>query len=445
MSEGDYRQQARDLFDKVLLSADPFDKVAQFIHSTATEIKIGTCHGHWQRIQIVAIGKAACRMTEAAQRQLAKHHQLLPPLVVTNAGNWRAIPNANVIVSGHPLPDLQGIQASKTLIELVGHLNTGDLLLLLLSGGGSALLPSPAANISLDDKIALNRLLLNCGATIQEINCIRKHCSTLKGGGLLRCIGSADVCTLAISDVFDDDPASIASGPTVTDPTFFSDAIELLKQYQIWNACPASIQQHLLSGQQGQQVETLKSYQSLSGRVSFDIIASNQISVDYLMSQLSAANFLYCQQLNRVTGEAQVVALELVRRVITHQSYYPYDAFALAAGGETTVTLTAQAGKGGRNQELALAFAIQAEKLGLTGQWCLLSAGTDGQDGPTDAAGAIVDQDSLVRIRNAGISPEQALLQHDSYNALHASNDLLITGATGTNVADVQCLLWKPH
>lgn len=220
-----FRQQARLLFDDALHSADPYLKVSQSIHSSANELKIGLFIGQWRRIQIVAIGKAACRMTEAAQQQLAKHHQLLPPLVVTNAGNWRPIPNANVIASGHPLPDLQGLNASKMLINILNNLGAGDLVLVLLSGGGSALLPAPAVGISLEDKIVLNRLLISCGASIQEINCVRKHCSTLKGGGLLRSIGSADICTLAISDVFDDDPASIASGPTVIDLTRYSDAI----------------------------------------------------------------------------------------------------------------------------------------------------------------------------------------------------------------------------
>jgi len=319
----------------------------------------------------------------------------------------------------------------------------GELLLLLLSGGGSALLPAPVAGVSLSDKMAVTQLLLRSGATIQQVNCVRKHLSQLKGGWLTKHNAPADMHALILSDVIGDDLSAIASGPSVADETTFADAVTILQQYRLWEQLPVAVSQYLQQGLAGLQPETPTPGAACFAHSAVRLVGSNARSVDAVMAAVDDAVVVSLFS-KALCGEARVAADQLCQRALAAVSAGVCQPHLIVAGGETTVTVSGN-GKGGRNQELALAFALAAEREGLSGDWCLLSAGTDGCDGPTDAAGGVVDAGSVRRMRQAGLDPEALLTNNDAYTALQADGDLLITGATGTNVADLQLLLLLPH
>ncbi|PPD33232.1 MAG: glycerate kinase [Methylomonas sp.] len=351
--------------------------------------------------------------------------------------------HADVIGAGHPLPDQSGFQAAQQCASILRNAKQGELVLVLISGGGSALIPYPVDAITLEEKITTTNLLLACGASINQINCVRKHLSKLKGGGMAKLAAPADLHALILSDVLGDDLSAIASGPTVPDPTIFSDAIEILSSRGVWEQAPANVRTYLQQGQQGLVAETPKPADDIFKQSGYTLIGSNTISVDATLQ--TAHNLGYQANLysDQLCGEAKDEAEKWVshaKELILQGITQP---IAFIAGGETTVTIKGD-GKGGRNQEMALAFAIAADKHGLTGNWTFLSAGTDGRDGPTDAAGAIVDPNTLKRMTDAGVNPVAMLENNDSYLALKTSGDLLITGATGTNVADLQILLIHP-
>ncbi len=435
------REDALHCFMTGIAAADPYRIVKNHLRFDSAGLHIGQHSGRWSRIHLIAFGKAACQMLQGALAVIPKHYLASPPLAVTTDDNLETIAAADSYAAGHPVPDQRGLEAAQTVIQRISHCQPGDLLLLLISGGGSALLPCPAPGISLADKTQLTALLLACGADINAINCVRKHCSQIKGGGLLRLANGADVHTLVLSDVINNDPSSIASGPSVADPTTFADAIAILQHHAIWEKTPDSIRQHLQQGAAGLQPETLKPDEVTVDRQRYTLLASNSHSLDAIIEHCQQRGYHTSLFSRALTGDAQQAAQALAARAKSLLDSCLDKPTALLAGGETTVTLPEQHGLGGRNQEMALAFALSAERLQLTADWCFLSGGSDGRDGPTDAAGAIVDHLSLQRMRSAGIIAESRLAQHDSYHALQASNDLLMTGATGTNIADLQILL----
>ncbi len=339
-----------------------------------------------------------------------------------------------------------GLKAAQIIAERVQNAQEHELVLVLVSGGGSALIPYPAGQITLQEKIATTDLLLASGATINQINCVRKHLSQLKGGGLARMAAPAHLHALILSDVLGDDLSTIASGPTVADDTTYADAIEILKTKGVWEQVPTNVRQHLEQGKLGHIAETPKPGDDVFKNTGHTLIGSNTISVNAMLE--AAKNLGYETELysDHLSGEARTVGATLVAQCVKRRLKSPpqNNPIALLAGGETTVTLKGN-GRGGRNQEMALAFAIAAEQQGLTGNWTFLSGGTDGRDGPTDAAGGIVDSNTIKRMTQAGVNPIELLENNDSYTALKASDDLVITGATGTNVADLQILLIQPH
>jgi hydroxypyruvate reductase len=287
-------------------------------------------------------------------------------------------------------------------------------------------------------------LLLTSGATIQQINCVRKHLSQLKGGGVARLAPPADLHALILSDVLDDDLSAIASGPTVADTTTFGDAINIVKGYSLWDEIPLSVQHHLELGLQEQNLETPKLGDAIFSNTTHTLIGSNALSLKAVFKAAQDLGYdtkIYSTQL---CGEAKQVAENWVRDAKELLKKGLDKPLAILAGGETTVTIKGN-GRGGRNQEMALAFAIAAEQQELSGDWTFLSGGTDGRDGPTDAAGGVTDPNTLERIRNSGLDPLALLNNNDSYTALKNSTDLIMTGATGTNVADLQILLIYPH
>lgn len=381
-------------------------------------------------------------MMRAAYEIISPHYSVGGALAVTNIENVQILPGIEVVGAGHPLPDESGLAAAHQCAEIAQNAKDGELVLVLISGGGSAMLPYPVGSVSLHDKIRTTGLLLASGAAINEINCVRKHLSQLKGGGLARLTKPADLHALILSDVLGDDVSAIASGPTVPDKTTFTDAVNILKNRSLWYQIPESAKHYLEQGVQGNHPETPKSDENCFKNTGFTLVGSNQMSLKAVMDAAQAHGYETVLYSNHLCGEAGEQAVNLLTFAQNKVKLGLTKPLAILAGGETTVTLRGD-GKGGRNQEMALAFAIHAEKIGLPGNWVFLSGGTDGRDGPTEAAGGIVDSGTIQRILNVAHSPAKLLHNNDSYNALKLSNDLFITGATATNVADLQVLLVK--
>lgn len=426
------KQHALHIFQAGVAAADPYQAVKRCL--MLNESLTGKIH-------LIAFGKAACAMAKAATEIIPASRLAGVGIAVTNYENVTTVANVDVIGAGHPLPNADGFYAAQKIAERVKRAQANEVMLVLISGGGSALLPYPVEGISLEEKIATTDLLLACGATINEINCVRKHLSQLKGGGLAKLAAPASVHALILSDVLGDDLSAIASGPTVPDASTYSDAIAVLKNKGVWLSVPNAVQQHLEQGKNGLIAETPKADDGVFEHTNHILCGSNTLSLK--AAQTTAEQLGYETQIvsDQLCGIARDEAEKLAGYATTLTS--STKPLALLAGGETTVHLKGN-GKGGRNQEFALAFAIAAEQQGLTGQWTLLSGGTDGRDGPTDAAGGIVDANSLQVMINAGINPKESLNNNDAYTALYSSNDLLMTGATGTNVADLQILLIHP-
>ncbi|MGB4499208.1 MAG: glycerate kinase [Methylococcaceae bacterium] len=411
------RKQAIQIFQAGITAANPYEAVKKHFFLDK----------RFSKIHVIAFGKAACAMANAAQALIPKN-LLGNAIVVTNYENVTEIENVQVFGASHPLPDLAGFEAAKRIAQIAKNAKTNDCVLVLISGGGSALIPFPVNGITLEEKITTTNLLLSCGATINEINCVRKHLSQLKGGQLANLIVPATCQALILSDVLGDDLSVIASGATVPDKTTFADAIAILKAKNVWEKTPKSVQNYLEKA----EFETPKSLQNVENT----LIGSNLMSVEAAINMAQSLDYQIIRHDYPLCGEAREVAEKFVLAAKNFEN----SNIALITGGETTVTLRGN-GKGGRNQEMALAFALAAQKYNLKGEWVFLSGGTDGIDGVSPAAGGIVDNGTLERMKNAGVNPVELLENNDSYHALKSSNDLLLTGATGTNVADLQILL----
>ena len=421
-----FRQRAEEIFHAGVAAVNPVTATA----SALGELDLSPQAGG--RTAVLAVGKAAFGMAEAAVRAFGDRLQPSGMLLVTHD---EAVGPARfgALRSGHPLPDARGFAAAREVERRAGALGADDLALVLISGGASALLPAPAPGIGLEEKLEVTRQLLRGGATIHELNAVRKHLSTTKGGGLLRQLRPARVITLALSDVIDDDASVIGSGPTAPDPSTFADAYAVLERCGVLRSCPASVRRRLEAGISGGLEETPKPGDPVFDAAIYRIVGGNRTSVRAMAATCGAGVEIEPAPLE---GEAREIGAALARRFAAAAPS------AYVAGGETTVTVRG-GGSGGRNQELALALALEAARGPLADRddWVFLAAGTDGRDGPTDAAGGIVDASTVARIRRAGIDPRAALDDNDSYRALDAVGALLRTGATGTNVADVVVFL----
>jgi glycerate 2-kinase len=445
------RTQALACFEAGIVAADPYMAVQRCIRVRDNHIELtldladnGKMRlGRWTKIHLIAFGKAACTMAKAVQTVIPAALFAEQSMVISNADNVTAVPPFTVLSAGHPLPDAAGFQAAQRVITQLKQAQSGELVLVLISGGGSALLPAPVEPITLAEKIATTQLLLTSGANINEINVIRKHLSHLKGGQLARLAAPADCHALILSDVIGDELSSIASGTTVADDSTYAQAIEILTRYRLWDKVSDSVQQVLIEGQAGQRKETPKPGDAVFKHTSQVLIGSNAISLAaaaQTAQQLGYRSQIYSHALTGIAREqAEQWVLQL--KSLFNQGFS--DKIAWLAGGETTVHVTGS-GRGGRNQEFALAFAVAAKKHRLPACWVFLSGGTDGKDGLTDAAGGVVDPSSVEQMRNARVNATNRLNNNDAYTALRSADDLLITGATGTNVADLQVLLVNP-
>jgi hydroxypyruvate reductase len=399
------------------------------------------------RTIVVGAGKAAAAMAQAVEEHWPGD---LDGLVVTRYGHGLPCRNIEVVEAGHPLPDTQGADAARRILEIVHGLSPDDLVLVLLSGGGSALLSVPAPGLDLPDLKVANQQLLASGASISEINCVRKHLSALTGGRLAVAAWPAEVLTLAISDVPGDDPSVVASGPTVGDPSTFADARGVVHRYGLH--LPPAVHRHLEAGRD----ETPKPGDPRLERSRFSLLATPATALEAAASAARDASPDPVVLGAEVQGEARVVAAEhaaLVRRLAASSPPPPAGAGVFAgrrpllvlSGGETTVTVRGT-GRGGRNTEYLLALALALEETGGPGGGApvsvyALAADTDGIDGTGDAAGAFLYPDSLPRGRAAGLDPEACLATNDSYGFFAGLGDLLGTGPTRTNVNDFRAIL----
>jgi len=388
------------------------------------------------RIWVAGGGKAATAMVAALAQILGP--RLYGGLVVTKAGHRD--PNLDtgpveVIEAGHPVPDDAGMQGAKRMAELLSGASERDLVLAVISGGGSALLTLPAADLSLADLQGTTDLLLRAGATIVELNAVRKHLSQIKGGGLVRLAGGALVASLILSDVVGDPLDVIASGPTVADPTTFAEAVTVLQRYELVERVPRAVRRHLQAGARGEIADTPKAGAALFARVHNLVIGSNRLAAEGAAREARARGFNTVLLSTFVEGEAREVArvaAALAKELVHHDRPVPRPA-CLVWGGETTVTVRGQ-GKGGRNQELALAAALSMQGLPAV---LLVALGTDGTDGPTDAAGAVATGETVARARELGLDPYVYLANNDAYPFFDELGDLIRTGPTGTNVNDL--------
>ena len=423
------REAARSVFDAGLAAAD----VAPLVRRALADVRLAPSG----RVLVVGAGKASGAMATAAEAALGD--AITDGLVVVKDGYRTATRRIRLVEAGHPVPDARGETAARQIRAMAEAAGADDLLLVLVSGGGSALTPAPVPPITLADKQAMTRLLLSAGANINQLNAVRKHCSLLKGGQLARAAAPARVHALLLSDVVGDPLDVIASGPTAPDASTFADARAILERFDLLARAPAPIADRLERGMRGEAPETPKPDDPVFRRVTNTVIGNNALVVDAAAARARELSYTPHVLTRSLEGEAREVADRLValaRQV--REGRGPVAAPAcVIAGGETTVTVRGK-GAGGRCQEFGLAAALALE--GQDGV-VALAAGTDGTDGPTDAAGAMVDGASAGRARERGLDPRASLDANDSNPVLAAIGDLVVTGPTNTNLLDLYLLL----
>lgn len=386
------------------------------------------------RIIVVGAGKAGPGMAAGLEAALADRLDRVEGLVNVPAGMAAPLKRIRLHAArpqGVNEPTAEGVAGAEEMLRLLHTAGPDDVAVCLLSGGGSALLPAPAEGVPLADKLAMTKLLHRCGATIDEMNCVRKHLSRVKGGRLAEAFRGARLVSLIVSDVVGDPLDVIASGPTAPDPTTFADALEVLQKYRLSDT-PAAVRQHLEAGRDGHVLETAK---AIPENVENRIIGNNRTALDAAKRQADALGYRVLDLGSFVEGETRHVATALagVVRSIARDGAPLKPPACILLGGETTVTLGPDSGKGGRNQEFALALLVGlgAAVRGVT----ILSGGTDGEDGPTDAAGAVAD---AATPRDGA---EESLRRHDAYRFFDRAGGLIRCGLTGTNVMDVRVIL----
>jgi hydroxypyruvate reductase len=435
-----------------LQAADPAHAVRANLRRDGDTIVVGgRRYEGIERVVVVGGGKAGVPMAQAACKIVGEllgaglvvtkegHYQNQEPRTKNQeqAGSSESVLGSrfSVLEAGHPIPDARGVAAAERMAELLAGLGPNDLVLALISGGGSALLTWPAPGLSLDDLRALTSALLRCGASIGEINTLRKHCTRLFGGQLARLAAPAQVATLILSDVVGSPLDVIASGPATPDPTTFADAWAVIERYDLAGSLPLAVIAHLRRGLAGEVAETPKPGEPLWERVANNLIASNVIAAEAAVAAARERGFNAMLLTTYLEGEAREVgrvAAGLARELALHGRPLARPAL-LVAGGETTVTLRGD-GQGGRNQELAL--GVVEGLAGLPGA-LVIALATDGGDGPTDAAGAVASGDTFERARALNLSPVAHLQRNDAYHFFAALGDLLLPGPTQTNVNDL--------
>lgn len=388
------------------------------------------------RVIVIGAGKGSAQMAAAFEKAWAEKHADAPlsGVVVTRYGFGAPCERIEIIEASHPVPDAAGLAASRRLFDAVSGLGEDDLVVALVSGGGSALLPSPPEGMTLDDEIAVNKALLASGAPISAMNAVRKHLSTIKGGRLAAAAHPARVFTLVVSDIPGDNPAFVASGPTVPDTTGRDDALKIVERYRL--ELPAAALAHIRS----EQAHAPKPGDGLFARNEVRVIASAAVSLEAAARAAQAQDVEAVILSDAIEGEAREVAhvhAAIAREVAARNRPFRKPVVILS-GGETTVTLRGQGGKGGRNSEFLLSFALDIDGYG---NIHALAADTDGIDGSEDNAGAFADGATVSRLQQAGEDGAARLAANDAWTAFNAIGDLFVPGPTGTNVNDLRAIL----
>ncbi|MDR7523604.1 MAG: glycerate kinase [Armatimonadota bacterium] len=430
------RRHAVQILGAAVAAADPMAAVRRCLHREGSRLVVGDRAyevSPASRIFVVGAGKGSARMAAALEALLGD--RIAAGAVTTKYGYLESLRRVELIEAGHPLPDAAGLRGAQRIAEIAASAGASDLVLVVISGGGSALLPLPAEGITLEEKVAATDLLLRSGATITEVNTVRKHISRIKGGWLARLAAPARVVTLILSDVLGNPLDAIASGPTVPDPTTFADALMVVDRYALRDRLPGSVRAYLERGAAGAVPETPKPGDAVFDRTQNLVVGDISLAARAAVDRARELGYATRLQATDVQGEAREVGAGFgaaVRQVrLTGAPVRP--PACLVAGGETTVTVRGS-GRGGRNQELVLG-AVQAIA-GLP-QTLVVSFGTDGTDGPTDAAGAVADGSTLARARERGLDPQAALADNDAYGFFAALDDLIVSGPTNTNVNDL--------
>ncbi len=428
---------AQAIFAAALEAVEPYRCVTDHLpHLTAAYLE-----GGFERLVVAAFGKAAYPMAKAVTDHMAG--MVTKGVVLTKYGHTQEAslsPRVALFEAAHPVPDERGFRATEEIVRLAREADGKTFVVCLISGGGSALLVAPYPPVTLGEKQELTGLLLKAGADIKELNTVRKHLSQVKGGRLAEIAYPARVASLILSDVIGDRLDVIASGPTAPDESTFAEAWGVIEKYGLASRIPAAAARILLEGCRGEIRETPKGGHPAFLRTENMIVASNGRAVEAARARAVALGFEARILSSTLEGEAREVAAYLAREALETRRTPPVRGrrgTCLIAGGETTVTVKGD-GLGGRNTELALAFSLHIEgQRGIT----FLSAGTDGTDGPTDAAGAFADGDTAKRARAGGLDPALFLDRNDSYTFFRKAGGLFITGPTGTNVMDLQIIL----
>lgn len=439
------RDEAKALFRAALRSVDPYKAVREFVAFDGERIFLGRDKeqkmeldlGRVERILIVGGGKAAAPMAKAVEELLGE--KIDRGLIIVKYGFTEGLKYVKTVEAGHPVPDESGVEGTREIIELLRAAEERDLVFSLISGGGSALLPQPADEISLEEKQALTKSLLECGASIDEINTIRKHISHSKGGQLARVAFPATTINLMLSDVVGDKMDVIASGPFVYDSSTFGDAQDIIEKYNLKDI-PDSVRAYLEQGAKGQVQETPKKGDRIFEKVHNFVVGSNMQALEAVEAEARKRSYktlILSSMVEGETREAAKVHTAIAKEMLkTGRPISP--PACVVSGGETTVTITGN-GLGGRNQEFCLAAAIEIADV--PARVVILSGGTDGNDGPTTAAGAIVDPLTVSRGEERGIGAQEYLMNNDSYRYFEKTGELLVTGPTNTNVMDVRIIL----
>jgi glycerate-2-kinase len=432
------RRIALTLVEAAIASVDPRSLILGSVRVEGGSLRIGGVKFELEkygRIVVAGAGKASGAMAEALEHVLGDRIDVGLVNVPKGTGDSFRTRKIRLQEAGHPIPDEDGLRGAVEIVDALRGLDERTLIVFLLSGGGSALFPLPKEGVSLSEKKATTDLLLRCGATIEEINAVRKHISAVKGGQLAANAYPATLVCVILSDIVGDPVPSIASGPTSPDPTTYTQAVEILKRYGVWDKTPLSVRTLLEAGVEGRIPETPKPGDRRFERVYNLVLGNNRCALNAAADKAKAMGLSPLVLSSFIEGEARhvgTVFAGLAREMLAEASYLSkYN--VLIAGGETTVTVTGR-GRGGRNQELALSASLRLRNMDGV---ALVSVGTDGIDGLSDAAGAVVDGHTVERAGELGMNPLMYLANNDSNSFFSVLGDEVLTGPTGTNVNDV--------
>jgi glycerate 2-kinase len=444
--KGGFRGDAEAIWRAALSAVDPWSLVRSSVERQGDQLRIQGREfdlGSYERVFLISFGKAAAAMGEALASLLDE--RLTAGLVIGPGPVGRQAPRLEYLEASHPIPDAKSVEAARRAVEIASEAGARDLVLVGISGGGSSLLALPAEGVTLDKKRRLTEDLLRAGATIQELNVVRKHLSGIKGGQLARAAFPATVVTLVISDVVGDDLGTIASGPTHWDDSTFADARAVLERYGLWDGAPATVQARIEDGLRGRVQETLKAGDPVFARASAFVIGDNMTALRAAKHEAERLGYEPLFLSSSDGGEARRTAsgyAAFLSELACSASNLPRP-LCLLAGGELTVTVKGR-GRGGRNTEFVLALIVELERAEVSGvDWLIASLGTDGIDGPTDAAGAWAEPRTIKSARALGLNPAEYLDDNDSYGFFKQTGNLIVTGPTGTNVMDLRVFLLR--